>query len=43
MSQTPPPIPQVGLVAAFVTVAVLLLDAAQPIVETTIERFPGYQ
>lgn len=37
-----PPRPQVGLVAAFVTAAVLLLDAAQPIVETTVERFPGY-
>lgn len=31
---------KVALVALFVTVTVLLLDAAQPIVETTVERFP---
>jgi hypothetical protein len=30
----------VGLVALFVTVTIVLLDAAQPIVQTTIDRFP---
>jgi hypothetical protein len=39
----PPPPAQVGLVAAIILGAVLLLDAAQPIVETTIERFPSPQ
>ncbi|KIZ03778.1 hypothetical protein MNEG_4181 [Monoraphidium neglectum] len=31
---------KVGLVALFVTVTIVLLDAAQPIVQTTIDRFP---
>jgi hypothetical protein len=37
----PPRAAQVGLVAAFITVAVLLLNAAGPIVDTTLERFPS--